>query len=230
MGGTSYITAANMRDGALYPYIDVPATGPGGVADGRVTAMGTAASSLIDSYCADHFVATSGGTILMRGTGRWDLPLSKRIRAITSVTLIDFEGTETAYAATYWRAYSSFDNVTPSNNVYLSPTGTDKLELRKELTKGNASGRWPVDPWMIQVVGDFDWATAPEEVVHACALIVWSWCTSDVPPGVESVDSATVRFTRPRLDSVADTLGIPLEAALLLQRFRRTQFGSLMRV
>lgn len=225
MSATSYITADDMR-GNLYPSITVPTTGSGSISDARLLAMGTAASRRVDAYCNDHFHATTAGTMLLEGNNRYTLALPKRVRSVTGVTLIDFEGTATSVDADFYRVETSFDNVTGSN-ISQSATGTDALLLRKPLDVGEWSGNWPPVPWLVQVVGDFDWAETPEEVKHATAMIVWVWARSEVPPDVETIDSATLRYTRPRPG--ADSTGV-VGADQLLDGFRRTQYGRLMHV
>ena len=74
-----YVTTADLRDGALGPFIDVPSTtgtGLGAVSDARLDAMIVAASNIIDRYTMDHF----------------DSPGS--VNEVQTVTLTDFSGTD----------------------------------------------------------------------------------------------------------------------------------------
>lgn len=225
---SSYISANDMRSGSLYPYIAVPSSGGGSVSDARITAMGTAASRIVDSYCRDTFGTAESGTILVYGTGRAWLPVPKRIRSITSITVLDYDGTTAGTCTTDdYRIHTSFSDVSGSN-VYQARNGEDGLELKQSLSFGNAGGYWPVEPYTVQIVGSFGWPETPEVVKWATAVLVWSWCRSDLPPGVESVDSGGAVFRRPRLN--ADSTGLlEVDTALNAAGLRRVQ-GSYLSI
>jgi len=186
-----------MRNGTLYPYVRVPSSGIGAVTDARLTSMIVAASNIIDTFTNDHFEASAAATIRVHGTAELKLMLPKRVRAITSVSVVDYAGTVTAFDSTYWRIHTSFKSVS-GTNIIQSPTGTDALELKKFLTVGDWIGNWPAPPSYIEIVGDFDWLATPEIVKWAAATLVWSWCRSDFPPGTEEVDSGSVSLRRGR--------------------------------
>lgn len=221
--GYPYVSHDDLRAAtALYPYLVVP-TVPnaqgGTISDLRLDAMGSAASDLIDAYCHDHFAPTTGGTVTVYGDDSGFLRIPRRIRSVSSVTVLDYAGSTTAITTAYYRVESSFSDL----GLVVNEAGQDGLALLQTLP---VVGPWPASPYTIRVVGDFDWLTTPEAVKHAAATIVFSWCSNDVPPNVESVDSGSMRFTRPRPSS--DTTGV-LEADILLQRFRRTQFSGAVR-
>lgn len=218
----AYIDPADLRDGTLYPYIDVPASGGGSVSDARLTAMIGAAGNIIDHYCRTSFGTVSGGTVTVQGDGSNVLILPRRVRDVTAVNVLTYDGTSTAFDTTYFRVHSSLATQTGTNEI-VDRGGLDWLELLKSLTVGPTGG-WPPSPWKIQVVGDWDYGALPEVVKQATATLVWSWCRSDMPPGVDSVDTGAAVFRRPRPGP--DTTGLP-EVDMLLNAagLRRVQYG-----
>lgn len=197
----------------LYPQFRVPPSGSRSVDDTRLGAMLVAAEALVDDFTRDHFEAT---TITQRvtGNGATDfLYVPKRVRSVSAVTAYDFEDTDTAITSTYYQVHSSFD--ISDTNVFGSQ-GRDGLKLRQALTIGSADGCWPAAPWYFDVEGTFDWAVTPEQVKQATAMIVWSWTTSEIPPGVQQVDSATARY-------VVSQNGVMDDVARLLSQYRRFQ-------
>lgn len=216
----AYLGTADLRGGALYPHIAVPTT----VTDARLSAMIGAAGRAVDTYCKDHFAPTEGGTItLVPWESSYVLPVPRRVRGVASVTVVAPDDTTTVIPAASYRVHSSFD-VAPYVDVAAD---ADRLVVVERLDAGNAVGAWPVDPWTVRVVGNFDWADTPEEVKYATALIVKAWTSDDLPPNVESADSATLRFVRPRGD---DTTGvIEADRVLTSAGLRRTQYAGIAR-
>lgn len=217
----AYITYSDLRSAtALYPYLTVPSSGNGSVADARLTSMIAAATQAIDTYCRDHFEATASTTLRLQGQGSYYLDLPKRVRAVTTVSVVDYAGTSTSFSSSYWRIHTSLDSISGSNIIQ---SGQDQLELVQDLTVGNASGRWPYPPYKIEVTGDWDWATVPEAVKYAACVLVWSWCQSTLPPNVESIDLGAATIRRPPLD--IESTGV-FEADRALQPYRRLAFAG----
>lgn len=218
----AYIAAADLRTAtALYPYLTVPSTGNGSVSDARLTSMIAAATQAIDTYCRDHFEPTAATTIRLQGdSSRW-LYLPKRIRAVTTVALVDPSGVSTTYDSTYWRMHTSFNNVSGANIVQ---GGFDAFEVKSSLSGTSSVGwplnaeGWPPAPWHIEITGDWDWAVVPEAVKQAACLLVWSWCQMNTPPNVEGFSAGGVSIRRPPL--AVESTGV-FEADRLLAPLRR---------
>lgn len=216
----TYIEADDLRAGtALYPYMTVPSSGNGAVSDARLSSMIGSAEQAIDTYCRDHF-ASSSATYRIQGDGSAYLTLPRRVRSVTAVALVDYAGTSTSFDSTYYRIHTSFDDVTGANFVQSS---SDQLELKKQLTVGNAGGNWPLAPWTVEVTGTWDWAAIPEAVKYAACVLVWSWCQSNLPPNVEAIDMGSATIRRPPL--AIESTGV-FEADRALQPFRNLAFSG----
>ena len=216
----AYIAASDLRGGALYPYIDIPEN----VGTTRLEAMIDAASNMVDVYCRDHFEVTAG-TLSLYGDRSDFLVIPKRIRAVTAVNVLDYSGDSSSFDSTFWRVETSFGDVTGSN-VVQNGAGHDGLALKKLLTVGDGGGYWPGRPWTINVAGTFDWAATPEAVKWATAQIVWYWCRTDLPPGVDSIDTGAAVLRRGVRREDSTGLG-EVDAHLSAAGLRRVQYGGL---
>jgi hypothetical protein len=211
----AYVTDSDMRDGELYPYISIPASGAGSVSPARMASLIASATAVVDAYTRDHFEPTSSTRRIENGAGGNFLYFDKRVRGVTSVSAYDYADVLTSITSGYYQIHSSLD-ITGTN--LIGKQGRDGLSLRKTLTFGN--GYWPAVPYYIDVAGTWDWPATPEDVKLATAMLIWSWCNNEIPPGVERVDSASLVFTRARPTS--DSTGLP-EVDALLMRYRRQQ-------
>jgi len=113
--------------------------------DSLLEALIAICSKTVDAYVGYPFVQETGITLYMDGDGNNRLAPQKRILSITSISTID-------QAVTY-------------NNSDLKITG----DVRRRILNSAESFEDGVDN--IVIVGDFGWATVPEDVQDAVALL-----------------------------------------------------------
>lgn len=197
-----------------------------------------AQSAAFDLYTDDHFEPEPGGspegttTLNVAGSGGPNLYVPKRIRSITDVSLRDVNGDLTSQDATTYRVTQSLvngerqeadlDMISIISGKALTGTG-----WWDDWSYPGWWVNWPLDIESVQITGTFSWATTPEQVKRAVALMVYDSikpsapgirtasryisgstsfelppASSDSPTGLHEVDRIIGQYTRNRIPAI----------------------------
>lgn len=234
--GDMYVTVNEMRSGTeRYPSLVATEA----VTDDVLTEFITDASNLLDEATGDHFLPTTGTIVVdgpvLDGFGRRGrlVLLPRRVRSVSAVSSIDPDGTTLeAYDADSYRVHSSLiDPATSDTPTFFGSKGFDGIEFL--YPRHTDSVTFPGDVWYggsfpaysraVAVTGTFDWATTPEDVRHATALIVMEWVQARRAPG----RTTSMNTGRASLELNAEGFtGIP-EVDRVIKRRKRPSLGLL---
>jgi hypothetical protein len=235
----TYVVAADFRPGSGKWYTHgIPLTEDDADSNALSDAI-TAMSEAIDLYTRDHFEPEPGDgppegtiTIDMSGNGGAAIELPKRIRSITEVALRDRDGVLTVQEPSVYRYTQSLieggtlvdhdhdlDQIALIPGQHLTGTGWWGDSMYPGIWH-----TWPIGPQTIQVTGQFSFATTPEQIKRAVALMVydaikpssdvlhrserWATPTASVirapadPTGLPEVDGIISQFTRDRIPAI----------------------------
>lgn len=220
-----YLAPADLRTAtAKWPGLVLSTTEMG---DTRLTTLISEMSALFDRMAGDHYESTASTTYIFDGPpanafggGGTFLEFPKRVRVVTSVSIISTDGaTSYVMPAANYRVHSSFrEPATADAGPYYAGSGYDGLELLGEgdaaltgFAKFQGYILWPSWPRAISVTGDWDWAAVPDLVGQAVA---WLCVDSAKATGgsmlrATSYSSGRATFTESKSDEESST-GLPV--------------------
>jgi hypothetical protein len=163
----AYLAASAFRAGSLQWYTAGLALTEVEAPTADITSAIASYSQQFDRWCDDHFEAEAALAVVVdvREVSR-HLYLPKRVRSVTQVETIDGAGVATVETLSKVRVHSS-----------LNTAGTEqvgKLDWLEILSGESLStGAWPVGTGTVRVTGNWSYATCPDNVKLAIAMLVY---------------------------------------------------------
>lgn len=175
-----YIIPDDLRQETLKSYAaDIPID-RAQAGDAVLTAAIAELSEQFDRWTHDHFEPESAITVYEDGDGSRTLKTRKRIRAITEVATLALDGSWQVQLASVYRVESSLN----ASGIHASgDPDTDGIEILPAQWLANTYNMagswpwgnvWPLGTQNVRLKGDFSWATTPDRVKRAVAMLTWA--------------------------------------------------------
>lgn len=170
----TYIAPADFRAATLASYCQDIALTTADISDANLTALIAEKARAFDNWVSDHFEPEPGLTLKVNGRGGRYLYVSKRIRALTSVTINDPYGIGSPVLQSTYYDFDVFagtaDQVKMMNLISMTPS---------------SPYYWPRGRRNVTIVGDFSWPSVPDDVKRAVALACWERVQIDNSSAIE---------------------------------------------